>query len=1071
MPDPIIIMLLVLPQSTMQVPSALLPTQHRPILTFEMSSSTESKEIKDSDNVRPGKENKKPTELPQYVYKPLSKPDALRLLRLIPANDEQQDVDCRIIEVELPKNVESPGNATEHQKKMKAASNEGESELPPSTDLPSLMTVLDNYEIKDEEKPNFHGEKDEEKEEISSDEKAKVREDKAPKTNTSYEAVSWCWGREPANEVLRVHEGDNVFAFSISKNLKMALWALRTNDEVRQLWIDAICINQKDTKERNEQVPRMDRIYGGAENVCIWLGEESADSKMAMDFIRERVLELWKFDQLIENRNLAKNWAALIRLMKRPWFSRRWVVQEIALSPRGGTLYCGKDSNSWQDFADAVSLFVEVESATHRLSDVMKLDQSFGNIPNFFGDVSSLGAALLVDATSNLFRNSMTGERMPLSSLEFLVSRLSVFEATQPRDTIYALLAISKETTPQNVPSGTGTEELTRGQKAALKLAPKGGFANKAYNVDYRLPVIDVYQEFVEFAIRKAEKKRALDILCRAWAPTVMKSHDDPSFLKPAREKDKEYEVEKWKKHYKTEHKKAETRKGEEEEEKDQEIPLPSWIPGLSGAAFEMEEHPTAGLRMERQNADPLVGLPDETGRRNYTAAGDLELDIDKLEFRKWTTLKKPNSSYPEYSMFVRGFILDQVATVEHLAANGNIPYRWLTAGGWFDTDKNPPDDFWRTLVADRAQNGHNPPTYFPRACKESMRYKAKTMSKTRGYVDCRKLIEEGRCTIVAQFLRRVQEVIWNRQLMRTSQGRLGLVRDDVSPGFKVCILYGCSVPVILQEFKKSPAELKAELIDRYNQWYSKVKVVVAFCEVRYMLEKKRKRKLEESREMERRLSNVAGNRRRAKGGTWPVMTTTNNEELAELKMSSEPLERRKSSLEPIPEGSQAVVRNKLGSSDEAASREALPPPKDNEAPTSPLIAPTLPLKEDVTSITERTFPSLSNPLHQTRSSDSISLKSASSAAPQDSITEHETKKVDAPRLKSDKDKQDELEEGARLFEARKREQKKRVAQEVLKNLSFYRLVGECYVHGMMNGEAIKRQNEEHIPQQVFELR
>ncbi|PMD58677.1 HET-domain-containing protein [Hyaloscypha bicolor E] len=647
------------------------------------------------------------------------------------------------------------------------------------------------------------------------DEDTKGKE--ASKKKTSYEAVSWCWGREPQDEVLRVNDGDNVFAFRISKNLKRALWALRTNDEVRQLWIDAICINQNDTKERNQQVPRMDRIYGGAEKVCIWLGEEGEDSKTAMDFIRDRVLELWTFDELIENPKLAKHWAALIRLMKRPWFSRRWVVQEIALSPRGGTIYCGKDSNSWQDFADAVSLFVEVETATHRLSDVMKLDRSFGNIPNFFGDVSSLGAALLVDATSNLFRNSMSGERMPLSSLEFLVSRLSVFEATQPRDTIYALLAISKETTPKNLFKDSDTKELTKEEKFALKFAPKEGFANKAYNVDYRLPVIDVYQEFIEFSIRKADKKRALDILCRAWAPTVMKSHDDPDFLKPAR--DKKHEKEKGKSHLKKEeHKKLEARKGEEVEEKDREIPLPSWIPGLSGAAFEMEEHPTVGLRMERQNADALVGLPDESGRRTYTAAGEKELDLDKLEFRKWSTLKKPNSTYPEYSMFVRGFVLDEVATVEHLAANGNIPYRWLPAGGWDDTDKNPPDEFWRTLVADRAQNGHNPPTYFPRACKESMRYKAKTMSKTGGYVDCRKLIEEGRCTIVAQFLRRVQEVIWNRQLMRTKDGRLGIVRDDVSAGFQVCILYGCSVPVGKKEFEAGKKMQKDKVTDEVMQ-------------------------------------------------------------------------------------------------------------------------------------------------------------------------------------------------------------------------------------------------------------
>jgi hypothetical protein len=146
----------------------------------------------------------------------------------------------------------------------------------------------------------------------------------------------------------------------------------------------------------------------------------------------------------------------------------------------------------------------------------------------------------------------------------------SVFEAAQPGDTIYALLAISRETTPKNLLNDPDTKELTKEEKFALKLAPKEGFANKAYKVDYRLSGIDVYQESIEFSIRKAEKKRALDILCRAWALTVMKSHDDP-FLKPAR--DKKHEKEKGKSHLKEEHKKLETRKGEEVEEKDREIP------------------------------------------------------------------------------------------------------------------------------------------------------------------------------------------------------------------------------------------------------------------------------------------------------------------------------------------------------------------------------------------------------------------------------------------------------------------------------------------------------------------
>jgi hypothetical protein len=108
-----------------------------------------------------------------------------------------------------------------------------------------------------------------------------------------------------------------------------------------------------------------------------------------------------------------------------------------------------KKKISWHDFADAVSLFVEVETATHRLSEVMKKDQAFNHIPDFFGYVPAFGATLLVEAASNLFRKSRDGAKEHLLILEYLVSSLSVFEATEPRDTVYALLALAKDTTPR----------------------------------------------------------------------------------------------------------------------------------------------------------------------------------------------------------------------------------------------------------------------------------------------------------------------------------------------------------------------------------------------------------------------------------------------------------------------------------------------------------------------------------------------------------------------------------------------------------------------------------------------
>jgi hypothetical protein len=65
--------------------------------------------------------------------------------------------------------------------------------------------------------------------------------------------------------------------------------------------------------------------------------------------------------------------------------------------------------------------------------------------------------------------------------------------------------------------------------------------------------------------------------------------------------------------------------------------------------------------------------------------------------------------------------------------------------------------------------------------------------------LDTKMLINEGQCTIVAEFLRRVQAVIWNRSLMQTEKIHLGLVPADAKAGDHICVFYGCSVPVVLR--------------------------------------------------------------------------------------------------------------------------------------------------------------------------------------------------------------------------------------------------------------------------------
>ena len=152
--------------------------------------------------------------------------------------------------------------------------------------------------------------------------------------------------------------------------------------------------------------------------------------------------------------------------------------------------------------------------------------------------------------------------------------------------------------------------------------------------------------------------------------------------------------------------------------------------------------------------------------------------------------------------MFVKGFILTQVRQITDSSQAGNIPEDWFKLAGWMPTQgySDPNEEFWRTLVADRGKDGRNPPSYYSRACEESV-FKGGLAS---GSVSTSDLINNERNSIITQFCRRVQAVIWNRQLIKTDLGHLGITRKGVREGDLVCILYGCSVPIILRRHMKT---------------------------------------------------------------------------------------------------------------------------------------------------------------------------------------------------------------------------------------------------------------------------
>ena len=92
-----------------------------------------------------------------------------------------------------------------------------------------------------------------------------------------YEALSYTWATENGNyrrsSQIRC-EGARIW---VTKNCELALRYLRKENANRALWVDAICINQKDDTERGHQVGMMGSLYSKASEVLIWLGESSLE--------------------------------------------------------------------------------------------------------------------------------------------------------------------------------------------------------------------------------------------------------------------------------------------------------------------------------------------------------------------------------------------------------------------------------------------------------------------------------------------------------------------------------------------------------------------------------------------------------------------------------------------------------------------------------------------------------------------------------------------------------------------------------------------------------------------------
>jgi len=131
-----------------------------------------------------------------------------------------------------------------------------------------------------------------------------------------YEALSYVWGSLNPPRFISIDKHN----LRVTENLRKALSHLRNRSLARIIWIDAVCINQKDNEEKVHQIQLMAKIYGQANRVIVYLGEATHNSDQAFEDIRAATE-----DRPANSSISKKSQDAILKLLERSWFRRIWV--------------------------------------------------------------------------------------------------------------------------------------------------------------------------------------------------------------------------------------------------------------------------------------------------------------------------------------------------------------------------------------------------------------------------------------------------------------------------------------------------------------------------------------------------------------------------------------------------------------------------------------------------------------------------------------------------------------------------------------------------------------------------
>ena len=261
-----------------------------------------------------------------------------------------------------------------------------------------------------------------------------------------YEALSYRWGDQTQTQTIKCH-GCNM---KITSSLHTTLVSLRHTDAPRVLWIDAVCIDQTNLEEKQQQVLLMDSIFLHSHRVLIWLGTESNEDRRAIVLVERLYPILSEIEAqhmygtkrygsatrdsemrsaLSEGTSSAEDLRHLFRLLDRPWFHRIWTVTEFAKASDPVIIYHNQEIPAqWLTF-----VILRIYWHMKFVSELLEIDEA---------TQSKLELRLLNCISVHSLRFSgAAGQKEP--SMGALLAMTRSRESTDPKDRLYALLSLA----------------------------------------------------------------------------------------------------------------------------------------------------------------------------------------------------------------------------------------------------------------------------------------------------------------------------------------------------------------------------------------------------------------------------------------------------------------------------------------------------------------------------------------------------------------------------------------------------------------------------------------------------